>query len=546
MNATKAPPDPQRKLRLSAAHMKQSQITTVTRGRSLTAAAQILHGRRIPRAVKPKSAQGLQWQNDGWDFYDKVGEFALGIDMQAWAVSQVRLAAAVEVASQDEPEFVVADVDIDGDGEDEQVSEADRIAAELVADFAGGSIGQQQLMRRVATQLGVAAESYIVGRSNPEGDGEDVWEAYSRDEVKWSTGGWKVDDGVDKFVLGDDDVMIRVWIPHPRYRQQPRSSTKAILPDLHEIWALTQSINAQVDSRLAGAGLLIFPKSVELVGSSKAGDDDEDDEDQFMNEFIDMVVTPIKDRDSASAVVPFMVKVDDESVGKIQYLRFESTANLEEADKREKAITRLARGMDLPPEQILGTSGMNHWGAWLVAEDTIKGPVSSLAAIITHALTIAWYRPALEAAYTAEDVVGITEEDIESIRTRMVWFDTTALEQRPDRSGQAVQVFDRGGLSVAALVRESGFDEADMPDPEELLRIALFLLLKTQPELVVPLMDGSGLIQQILAAAPRDPAAPGQDGQQPVPGQEDNRALPEQPTEAPANAEDAGGSGAAA
>lgn len=538
MNA-KTPAKPRRTAR--AAQVSRSEVT---RGRSLTAAAQILHGRRLERAVKPKAQQGLQWQVDGWDFYDKVGEFALGIDMQAWAVSQVRLAAAMEVASQDEPEFIVADVDLDGDGEDEQVSEADRIAAELVADFAGGSIGQQQLMRRVATQLGVAAESYIVGRSDPNGDGEDVWEAYSRDEVKWGTNGWRVDDGVDKFWLGDDDVMIRVWIPHPRYRQQPRSSTKAILPDLQEIWALTQSINAQVDSRLAGAGLLIFPKSVELVGSGKGGDDDEDDEDQFMNEFIDMVITPIKDRESASAVVPFMVKVDDEAVGKIQYLRFESTANLEEADKREKAITRLARGMDLPPEQILGTSGMNHWGAWLVAEDTIKGPVSNLAAIIVHALTLAWYRPALEAAYTADDVTGITQEDLDSIRNRMLWFDTTPLEQRPDRSAQARDVFDRGGLSIAALVRESGFNEADMPDPEELLRIALFLLLKNKPELVLPLMDGSGLVERILQAAPREPGQALEDGA-PAP-EEDPRQLPAEPTGGPANAEDAGGSGAAA
>jgi hypothetical protein len=525
VTATKTPakrkPAPRRTAR--PAQVSRSAITS---GRSLTAAAQILHGRRLERSIKPKTQQGLQWQIDAWDFYDKVGEFALGIDMQAWAVSQVRLAAAIEVPSQDEPEFVVADVDLDGDGEDEPVSEADRIAAELVADFAGGSIGQQQLMRRVATQLGVAAESYIVGRSDPEGDGEDVWEAYSREEVKWGSNGWRVDDGVDKFWLGPEDVMIRVWIPHPRYRQQPRSSTKAILPDLQEIWALTQSINAQVDSRLAGAGLLIFPKSVELVGSGKAGDDDEDDEDQFMNEFIDMVVTPIKDRDSASAVVPFMVKVDDEAVGKIQYLRFESTANLEEAEKREKAITRLARGMDLPPEQILGTGGMNHWGAWLVAEDTIKGPVSNLASIIVHALTLAWYRPALETAYEAAE---LPDEDVESIRNRMLWFDTTPLEQRPDRSAQARDVFDRGGLSIAALVRESGFNEADMPDPEELLRIAVFLLLKTKPELVLPLMDGSGLLEQILQTEPRELADAVQDERPDDGAGLDGRELPADP-----------------
>lgn len=503
----------------------------VQHGRSLTAAAQILHGRRIQRSIKPRSAQGLQWQMDAWDFYDKVGEFALGIDMLAWAVSGVRLVAAVDVPSQDEPEIVVGEIE-DDNAETEPPSEADVIAADLVAGFAGGTVGQQQLMRRVATQLEVAAESYIVGRDDPNGDGEDVWEAYSRDEVKWGTNGWRVDDGVDKFALGENDVLIRVWIPSARRRQEPRSSTRSLLPTLAEIWALTQSILANTDSRLAGAGMLVLPKSVELVGSQNAGQDPEDDQDPFIAELMDMMITPIKDRESAAAVVPIVIKVDDDAVGKIQYLRFESTVDMNEAERRDLAITRLARGMDLPPEQILGMGDSNHWTGWLVSEDAIKGPVSSLAAIVTHALTIGWYRPALETAYES---VGIP---IEEAQGRMVWFDTAPLEQRPDRSEQAVEAFDRGGLKLAALVRELGFDESDMPGPDELLRILLFQLVKARPELAVPLIERSGLLEQILGAMdavdPIEEPPPVDD----APGG-DARELPERPTDAP-------GAGAAA
>lgn len=512
-----------------APHTPAKRKSVPTKGRSLTAAAQILHSRRIERSIKPRTAQGLQWQIDGWDYYDKVGEFALGIDMQAWAVSKVRLVSAVDVPSQDEPEIVVGEIEDDNSGQNDSdpPSEADIIAADLVADFAGGTVGQQQLMRRVATQLGVAAESYIVGRDNPNGDGEDVWEAYSRDEVKWGSTGWRVDDGVDKFVLGDNDVMIRVWIPSARRRQEPRSSTKALLPTLAEIWALTQSILAQSDSRLAGAGLLVLPKSVELVGGQKAGDDSEDDEDPFIAELIDMMITPLKDRGSASAVVPFVIKVDDEAVGKIQYLRFESEVQMGEAEKRDLAITRLARGMDLPPEQILGMGDSNHWTGWLVSEDSIKGPVSSMAAIVTHALTIGWYRPALETAYEAAGI------DLEEARGRMVWFDTSPLEQRPDRSEQAVEAFDRGGLKLAALVRELGFDESDMPGPEELLRILLFQLIKARPELAVPLLDRTGLLDQILdsVGTARDPIEepPSEDDG----AGDDNRELPDRPQDAP-------------
>lgn len=492
-----------------------------TKGRSLVAAAQILHSRRIERSVKPKSSQGLAWQTEAWDFYDKVGEFSFGIDKLAWAVSQVRLVSAIDVPSQDEPEIVSGEIPDDQSGA-EPPSEADMIAADLIASFAGGSIGQQQLMARVATQLEVSAESYIVGRADPNDPDAELWDAYSRDEVKWSANGWKVDDGVDKYALGPDDVMVRVWIPSARRRQEPRSSTKALLPTLAEIWALTQSMLARTDSRLAGAGLLILPDNVVLVGSQKAGDDDEDDEDPFISELIDMMVTPIKDRETAAAVVPIIMKVPIEAIGKIQYLRFESTVQMGEAEDREKAIERLASGMDLPKEEITGMGDANHWTGWLVAENTIKGPVTSLAAIIVHALTIGWYRPALEIAY--EDA-GIPVDEAEG---RMVWFDTTGLEQRPDRSEQAQQVFDRGGLKLSSLVRENGFDETDMPDAEELMRIMLFALIKNRPELAVPLIERSGLLEQILnsAATARDPI------EEPPPADEDQgddpRQLPEQ------------------
>jgi hypothetical protein len=499
--------------------------TSMSRGRSLTAAVQILQGRTIERAVKPpKGNQALGWQIEAWDYYDKIGEFALGIDMQAWAVSQVKLVSAVDVPSQDAPQIISAEVPDDVPDE-EQPTEGDIIAAELVADFAGGSVGQQQLIRRVATQLGVTAESYIVGRSMPLGN--DLWEAYSREEMKWTQTGWKVDDGIEKYAVGPDDVLIRVWIPSPRRRQEPRSSTKALLPTLAEIWALTQSINARSESRLAGAGLLILPNSVELVGSGKAGDDTEDDEDPFMGEFIDMMVTPLKNRDSAAAVVPIMIKVPDEVVGQVKYLRFESTVTLSEAEDREKAVLRMARGMDLPPEQILGMGDANHWTGWLVSEDAIKGPISSLAAIITHALTTAWYLPALETAYEAANI------DVAQADGRMLWFDTSPLEQRPDLSENAVLAFDRGGLSLSAFVRELGFTEADMPEPEELLRILLFMLIKAQPDLAVPLIDTAGLLERIVesAKAARDPVT------EPALTQDDDgagdREIPEQGDPAP-------------
>lgn len=464
---------------------------SVTKGRSLTAAAQILHSRRVDRAQqrRPKKSTGAAWQQAAWDYYDVVGEYALGVDMLAWGVAQTRLVAARENPGSNEPDLVTGEPDENGD----QPSRADVIAADLIAGFAGGSIGQQQLMRRVATQLVVAAESFIVGRGMGEGE-DDIWEAYSRDEVRFRNGGYTVDDGVEKFDLGDDDVMIRVWIPSPRRRQEPRSSSKSLLPILAEIDGLTKAIQANNDSRLAGAGILIWPDNVTLVGGTTAGDDD-DEVDPFLADVSDMMITPIQDRESAAAIVPIMVKVPLEAIGKIQWLVKPAIASPKDAEDREVAIKRMARSMDLPPEQILGTGDSNHWGAWMIAEDTIKGPITSFASIIVHAATIAWYRPALEVAY---EEAGISDDELDG---RMMWFDTTSLEQRPDRSDQAVEAFDRGGQTLEALVRELGLDPADVPDGDELVRILLFLVAKADPAAAVKLLTDPALIDRIIGTA---------------------------------------------
>lgn len=495
--------------------------STLTRGKSLTAAAQILHGPRIKRQGKAKKSAGMAWQQQAWDFYDTVGEYSLGVDMLAWGVSQTRIVSARDLPSVNDPEIVTGEP---VEGSEEQPSEADRIAADLVAGFAGGRTGQQQIMRRVATQLVVSAESFVVGRSMGE-DEDDVWEAYSRDEVKYRSGQWMIDDGLEKFELGDDDVLIRVWIPHPRRRQEPRSSSKSLLPILAEIDSLTKTIQASNDSRLAGAGILIWPDNVELVGGVTSDEVDENGQSPFMTEVMDMMLTPIHDRGSAAAVVPIMVKVPVAAVGKVQWLVKPLIASPKDAEDRETAIGRMARAMDLPPEQIMGTGDANHWGAWMISEDSIKGPISNFASIIVHAITVAWYRAALEAAYEKAGIPVTEAED------RILWFDTTALEQRPDRSEQSVSAFDRGGQTIEALVRELGLNVEDIPDENELLRVLLFLLAKSDPAAAVKLLADPTLFEKIVATAkPIDQIeAPDAEDDAVGNGDGDVRELPEQP-----------------
>lgn len=437
------------------------------KGRSITAAAQVLNGPKISRPNKPKvNGKGLPWQTASWDYVDEVGEYSLAVEMLATAVSKVQLVAGRDVLGVDEPVIIDGD-EYKIDGETIAATQLDKDAANLISGFAGGTTGQQQLLYRAAFQLLVAAESYLVGRQDKEGNSR--WDAYSNEEIQYAQNTWKVSDGTETYTLAPDDILIRIWRPSPRKRSEPRSSSRPLLPVLAEIKGLTQSISARIDSRLAGAGVLFVPESMSLMSASNATL--AEGEDPFVAELMDSMLTPIGDRDSAAAVVPIVVRIPDDAVGKVQHIRFEVTAKAEEAAQRQDAILRMARSMDLPPEQILGMGSMNHWGAWQVDESTLKGPVATLISIIVHALTVGYTRPGLIA-------LG---HDAAEVEEYLAWFDLTRLIQRPDRSEQALQVFDRGGIGFEALLRESGFDDADLPTEEDTCRQLLLHLVKSDP-----------------------------------------------------------------
>lgn len=451
--------------------MSETAVKTFqdSKGRAITAAAQILQSPKISkRRSKSVNGKGLPWQQQAWGFVDEIGEFSWAVELLATNVSKVQLVAARDVLGVDEP-VMLDGSEYEVDGETRQPTALERDAADLIGAFAGGTTGQQQLLYRCAFQLIVAAESYIVGRQLDDGDSR--WDAYSNEEVTHSADGWSVSDGTEegKFKLGENDVLIRVWRPHPKRRSEPRSSTKPLLPVLSEIKGLTQSIAARIDSRLAGAGVLFVPESLSLM--SKPSANLAEGEDPFVAELIDSMLTPIHDRDSAAAVVPIVVRIPDDAVGKIQHLRFEVTAKAEEAVQRADAILRMARAVDLPPEQVLGMGDTNHWSAWQLSEDTVKGPVATLVSIVVHALTVGYLRPALlELGHAAEEVDEL-----------LTWFDMSTLIQRPDKSENAFQAYNRGGMGLSALLREAGFDDADLPTEEDTCRRLLLKLIETDP-----------------------------------------------------------------
>ena len=262
---------------------------------------------------------------------------------------------------------------------------------------------------------------------------------------------------------------------------------------LRELIGLTMTISAQLDSRLAGAGLLLIAQKVTDAAKVAAGIPVDSEEDPFTDALLETMSAPIADRSSAASYVPLVAVVPDgvtpdEAAALIQ---FASPLDAELRPLREEAIRRLALGEDAPPELLLGVGGMNHWGAWLVREDVVETHITPPLSIIADAWTTQYLHPAMRAAgYSAEEI-GNT----------VVWYSVDHMIARPNRAADAQAVYDKGELSGEALRRENGFDEADAPPvigtPDPAVDLALQLVAQAPSLAAAPGIPA--LVEQIRA-----------------------------------------------
>jgi hypothetical protein len=163
------------------------------------------------------------------------------------------------------------------------------------------------------------------------------------------------------------------------------------------------------------------------------------------------------------------IRVPGEYVDKIRHLDFTLKIDEKIIEKRESAIKRLATQLNIPPEVLLGMGDLNHWNAWAVDETSLKVNIAPDAELIAQALTAGYLQPRLRAS------------GVEDWANWVVWYDMSELTLRPDRSDDAVLLYDRMEINGAALRRETGFDEADKPTGEELKEQGLKVIMKTFP-----------------------------------------------------------------
>lgn len=473
----------------------------------LIASAQRLTSTNISGGAN-RAGKASEWQADAWDMYDLIGEQRFLANTLAGRASQARLYVGRLPADDPlaEPEAL-----------------EDPVLQQMLDSIGKAATGRAQLVLRMVMNYFIAGEGYLVGfpphilakargdvAPTPINGNADVlmtdleWRVLSVDELRYKTektievslaetGGKRTEIPID------DLYVVRSWRPHPRKAWQADSPTRSSLPVLRELVGLTMAIGAQVDSRLAGAGVFIVPDSARKAMLRAMGESEDSADDPLADALIEAMSAAISDRSSAASFTPLVLTVPDASAEHFKHITFDKDFDKQLKPLREEAIRRVALGQDAPPELLLGVGGMNHWGAWLVREDVVTTHLEPPLALFCDSLTTQYLRPLMAA-------LGYSQDEIDDT---VVWYDVSHMIVRPNRGTDAQSIYDKGELSGEALRRENGFDENDAPPiigvPDPAVDLALQLIAQAPSLMQAPGLPA--IVEQIRAVRDGDTEA---------------------------------------
>lgn len=441
--------------------------------RTLTAAA----SRYTARKIRGRGVGDQSWQGRTWDMFHAVPEVRFAATWAGNAMSGATLYAGRRA----------------DDGTIERAPD-DHRATQIVSQIAGGPDGQAALLGAFGKHLTVPGEGWVVIRpdadagalnANLDADGHD-WRVLSVREVRPQGSKLVAEiDGEEVEIPASDEVLdpkapvaIRVWEPDPERAIEADSPVRSSLDILEELQLLNAAVKAIARSRLTGRGILLIPKGTRFPGNPVQGDA----EDDLIEVLMQVAETAIREPESAAATVPIVLEVPADSIGDFKRLTFESDFDELAIKLRDEAIRRFATGLEMPAEILLGMGDVNHWGQWALTAEAIRLAIEPKLATVSHAFTTQWLRPILES------------EGVADWHRWLVWYDTSPLRVRTNRSETALKVYELGAISAPALRRETGFSEDDAPTAAE----------QQQRQAQAPVTPASGPLPVDETTAPPD------------------------------------------
>ena len=473
---------------LASAAVQPAKPAVYTAPRTLTAAAaqvKINDKGEFDQFRMRRAAASSAWQAEAWEYYDAIGEIKYAFNLVSSVISRIRMYAAVVEDPSEAPAPVTRSEKVDP----RLAAAAERALARL--DSAYG--GQAGLLRDAALNLSVAGECYLVQMPAKPGSGiPESWDIRSTDELMTDARGNFVVIGrreqapggssagastANAMTLGSKSFVGRIWRSHPRFSDEADSSLRGLLDLCAELLLLNRTFRATARSRL-NAGALYLPDGLSVAAQ---GDGDfpldsdvdldpsaftvEEAEDEFEEQLIDAMTTPIRDEESASAVVPLIIRGPAELGDAIKQFKFERSFDPALAQRADRVLERILQGLDVPKDIVTGLANVKYSNALQIDETLYKTHIEPLMLLLVDSFTVVYLRPYLIAN-------GFSPEDVHKI---VVWFDPSQVSTRNDRAADANEGFDRMAISYNAWRRAHGFSDADAPEGKE---IALRMMME--------------------------------------------------------------------
>ena len=425
-----------------------------------------------------RSAASSAWQAEAWEYYDAIGEIKYAFNLVASVISRIRMYAAVVDDPAETPLPVSRFEGID----QRLASAAERAIARL--DSAYG--GQAGLLRDAALNLSVTGECYLVQMPERQGSGiPESWDIKSTDELltdargnfvvigrrEQAPGGTSASTTVSNSIsLKKQSFVGRVWRSHPRYSDEADSSLRGLLDLCAELLLLNRTFRATARSRL-NAGALYLPDGLSVAAQGDgdfpldsdididpAGFTVEEAEDEFEEQLIDAMTTPIRDEESASAVVPLIIRGPAELGDAIKQFKFERSFDPALAQRADRVLERILQGLDVPKDIVTGLANVKYSNALQIDESLYKAHIEPLMLLLVDSFTVMYLRPYLIAN-------GFPPEEVRKV---VIWFDPSQVSTRNDRATDANEGFDRFAISYNTWRRAHGFSEGDAPEGKEI------------------------------------------------------------------------------
>ena len=457
--------------------------------RSLQASAQRVKLTEPRDVDQIRRRSEVVWQRRAWEYFDVIAEIGFAFGLLGNVTGRARLYPAF-VVDPHQPPVQLQNVE---DLPEEFVTACEDVLQRVVSTTGG----QTALLRDAALNLCVAGECYLVQIPERLGSGEpETWDIKSVDEVIVTPDGrvrlkQRYDARQSELIeLPPTAFVGRIWRGHPRWSQQAHSSMIGVLQPCEDLLLFSHAARATAQSRL-NAGAMFVPDGLSAAAmpaepdpALAAVDGVEpgppiEDHDEFEEELIAAMTTPIADQDSAAAVVPLIIRGPAELGEKIQLFKFERSFDPALAERADRALDRIMQGIDVPKDIVTGLANVKYSNAVQIDKSLYKAHVEPLLLMICDAITMVYFRQALTAMEFPEDL----------IRRATIWYDPTDIVLQSDPETLADEGFDRNLISAAAWRRSHGFTEDDKPEGDELAKRMIIEKGVLSPELTEAILQ---------------------------------------------------------